>query len=298
MDHIWYAPTSNEDFKLAEDKAIAELSAPGAEGNRSLTVIDTNPFDDASPITIYTRQWNPMNRIPGVKFDPISRADIADLTTALPKGRMRRLPPLHQGGEQGHYYSQVQAPYTGLHFQNDIIIFSPAVLQIMEFVQGETGFDFESVLKDLDATYNRDEATLSRVSQQGLGETGQVSEDARRAARELKSQITSAYWQIMNHGPDEVEDSSATDLLQDLVDEVTVKGRKQPSLMREQGVTIDSLLSNHERFIGQADQATRVSHDAFDSVIGEQGIGMPSIYGNVDDAIGDVGFDSRLFLGL
>jgi len=165
MDYTFYAPTTEGEFDLLmkeRSSAIAPSDGVGLD-QASTTVIqlDDNGTDDLeeADFIVTTREWMPDRSAPKQKVHIFTLDEVASLSEALPNSRMRRLPLFKKANRLGY---DAGPPYTSLHYNQDIVIATPQVVQVLDDVQKQSGLDFQSMVLDLEATYNRDAEEVSQ----------------------------------------------------------------------------------------------------------------------------------------
>lgn len=300
MDYTFYAPESPGDF----DRLIAEVAddiEADPDIQRSLTQItldcDDRERPDDARIIVYSREWLPDARYPRTRMQFIPLADVAEMSVQLPSERMLRLPP--RKAFDGEYTRTAQKPpYTSLHYNNDIVVASPEVVQILEAVQHETGLDIESMVKDLERTFNREADDLAREIQGGLNDILGERTIVMHQRRELEAKVRAAYREIMDQYPGAGFERALGATIQDLINAVQSGHIRWPTLLRENQLTVETLVADFNALESSKKDARATSHDVFVETIQDHGIGMPLIFDSPEKAVSQVGFDSDVFLKL
>lgn len=299
MDYTFYAPQSHGDF----DRLIAEVVDDidcDPDVQRSLTTItlDCDDLDnpDEASIIIYGREWLPDTRYPKTRLNYLPIADVASMNIQLPSERMLRLPPMKL--VDGEYTRRAQAapPFTSLHHNNDVVVASPEVVKIMEAVQRDTGLDIESMVRDLEATYNLASNDLDPSIQKGLDDVLGERSIVMHQRRELERKVRDAYIGIMNHPPGHGYERRLDAAIQELIDAVQSGQVHMPNLLRENRLTIETLVADYNALEVSRQDTRHASRDVFVETIEDRGIGMPSFFDDAETAVSRVGFDSDVFL--
>lgn len=297
MDYTFYAPSNQQDY----DKLISEVTSTLGEYDetqRSLTTmtLDCDDLDnpDGASVIISTKEWEVAKRFPKQEIAITPLDDIATIGTSLPTKRMFRLPPRKDADS----WRSASPPFTSLHYNNDVVIATPEVVQILEAVQRDTGLDIESVVKDLEGTYNRDVKELNFDISDGLYDLHRHSEGVRENNDRLWKKVRTAFINIKGFIPNESLRNNIGGVLVDLIAELESGRSRMPEVLKENQITISILVDEYNKLEHALAGTLDLSEDVFVNTINQHGIGMPSIFETPNEAVQSVGFASRGFLHL
>ena len=268
-----------------------ERDAGTVDGKKSLTEIDVIHDADGDPFWMIARNeirpGAPAPPVPEVKYVPL--ADTYEIRRLVPEMRTQYLPPFDPGVK-----SHLLRPQTDIMSSNDIVVFGPTAVQMMESID----LDFESIERDVESTYNLGMNEMDGSARDGIEWTRAAKDGVLSMRKDLQRQLDRAYEHTLGFRPQNnpsLRRRSTADQFNFYRMQVEDFGRREPELLREEGSTLAHLQSLHLDVEDAVRDTEIVGVQAFRDTVQTGGILLPSTCAP-EEAISRLGLGTRSHL--